>query len=70
MSMRRVKLVREGAYAAEVEVLLLDDEAGWSPYLSLEDARKLDAMRRALRSDDLAAATRLGRVFKLLPISA
>ena len=70
MSRQTTKLVREGAYAAEVEVLLIDDEAGWSPYLSVEDARKLDAMRRALRSDDLAAATMLGRVFRLLPVSA
>jgi hypothetical protein len=70
MSRQTTKLVREGAYAAEVEVLLIDDETGWSPYLSVEDARKLDAMRRALRSDDLAAATTLGRVFRLLPVSA
>ena len=70
MSRQTTKLVREGAYAAEVEVLLIDDETGWSPYLSVEDARKLDAMRRALRCDDLAAATRLGRVFRLLPVSA
>lgn len=70
MSRQTTKLVREGTYAAEVEVLLIDDETGWSPYLSVDDARKLDAMRRALRSDDLAAATRLGRVFRLLPISA
>jgi len=70
MSRQTTKLVREGAYAAEVEVLLIDDETSWSPYLSVEDAGKLDAMRRALRSDDLAAATRLGRVFRLLPVSA
>ena len=70
MSRQTTKLVREGTYAAEVEVLLIDDETGWSPYLSVEDTRKLDAMRRALRSDDLASATRLGRVFRLLPVSA
>jgi hypothetical protein len=70
MSRQTVKLVREGAYAAEVDVRLMDDEAGWPPYLSLQDAQKLDAMRRALRSDDLDSATRLGRVFRLLPVSA
>jgi hypothetical protein len=69
MSRQTVKLVREGAYAAEVDVRLMD-EAGWAPYLSLQDAQKLDAMRRALRSDDLDSATRLGRVFRLLPVSA
>ena len=70
MSRQTVKLVREGAYAAEVDVRLMDDEAGWPPYLSLQDAQKLDAMRRALRSDDLDSATKLGRVFRLLPVSA
>lgn len=69
MSRQATKLVREGAYAAEVEVLLIDDDTGWSPYLSVEDARKLDSMRRALQSDDLATATRLGSVFRLLPVS-
>jgi hypothetical protein len=32
------KLVREGTYAAEVDVELLDADYGWSPYLFLEDA--------------------------------
>lgn len=70
MSRQTVKLVREGKYAAEVDVLLMDDEAGWPPYLTLGDVHKLDAMRRALRSDDLDSATKLGRVFRLLPVSA
>ena len=70
MSRETVKLVREGAYAAEVDVQLMDDEAGWPPYLSLQDAQKLDSMRRALRSEDLDSATKLGRVFRLLPVSA
>lgn len=70
MSRQTVKLVREGKYAAEVDVLLMDDEAGWPPYLTLDDVHKLDAMRRALRSDDLDSATKLGRVFRLLPVSA
>ena len=42
------KLVREGAYAAEVAVEVLEAEDGWAPYLSLEDAQKLDAVREAL----------------------
>ena len=47
---RRTKLVRERQYVAEVEVELIDSpEDAWAPYLSLEDARKLDAVRVALR---------------------
>lgn len=70
MNLRRhTKLVREGQYAAEVEVNLIDAENGWSPYLSLEDARKLDAVREALRRGDIATASGSARVFSLTPIS-
>ena len=55
------KLIHEGQYAAEVEVTLIDTEEGWSPYLSLADAQKLDAVRKALRQGDLAQASRLAR---------
>jgi len=64
------KLIHEGVYAAEVEVELIYTSEGWSPYLSLEDARKLDDVREALRREDLEAATRLARVFKLTPVAA
>ncbi len=40
---KRVKLIHEGRYVAEVDVDLLEDETGWSPYLSPEDAYKLVA---------------------------
>ena len=36
------KLVHEGKYVAAVDVELIDTDDGWSPYLSLEDAYKLD----------------------------
>ncbi len=46
MSRRSVRrLVREGEFVAEVAVELIDTEAGWTPYLSLEDAYKLDDVR-------------------------
>ncbi len=37
-------------------------------YLSLEDAMKLDAVRKALKAGDVAAAAKLGRVFELTPV--
>lgn len=67
---RHTKLVREGAYVAEVEVELIDAEAGWAPYLSLDDAGRLDQVREALRRGDVAEASRLARVFRLTPLSA
>jgi len=66
---KRKKLIREGPYVAEVEVELIDDSEGWSPYLSLEDAKKLDDVREALRSGKLKEAGRLARVFTLTPVS-
>jgi hypothetical protein len=66
---KRTKIVREGKYVAEVDVELLEDETGWSPYLSLDDAYKLDDVREALRRGDVTAASRSSRVFSLTPVS-
>ena len=66
---RHTKLVREGQFAAEVEVELIEAGDGWSPYLSLDDAHKLDEVREALRRGDISAASRLARVYSLTPIS-
>ena len=67
---RHTKLVREGQYLAEVEVELLDTGEGGSPYLSLDDAEKLDDVRAALRAGNLKAAAKLARVFRLTLITA
>ena len=66
---KRTKLVHEGSYVAEVEVELLDEPEGWSPYLSLDDAYRLDEVRQALRRGDLEAAAKHSRVFSLTPVS-
>lgn len=66
---RAIKILHEGKYAAEIPVELVEDSGGWSPYLSHQDASKLDAVRQALRDGDLPAAARHGRVFELVPIS-
>src|SRR5438105_2462890 len=51
-SRKTVKLIHEGRYAAEVPVELIEDDTGWSPYLSLKDVKKLDTVRLALRKGD------------------
>lgn len=66
---RHKKLVHEGNYMAEVEIELIDADGGWSPYLSLDDALKLDDVRDALRKGDLQTAGRLSRIFALTPLS-
>ncbi|WP_231573578.1 hypothetical protein [Thermopetrobacter sp. TC1] len=67
------KLVREGDLAADVDVLVVDrdDLFEEGPYLPSEEAKKLDAVRRALRNGDIRAASRLARrVYALKPVDA
>ena len=49
------KLVREGQYAAEIDIELID-------------AQKLDDVRETLRRGDIKTTGKLARVFKLTPI--
>lgn len=63
------KLVHVGEYVAEVTVTLIESDDEWAPYLSVEDAKKLDAVRIALKQRDLPAASKYARVFQLTPIS-
>jgi hypothetical protein len=62
------KLVHEGQYVAEVEVSLIETGEGWSPYLTLEDAYKLDDVREALRRGDIRRALQMSRVYTLTPV--
>jgi hypothetical protein len=66
---KHTKLVHEGKYVAEVDIELIDTPEGWSPYLTLEDAYKLDDVREALRKGDLDAASRLARLYTLTPVA-
>ena len=61
------KIVREGKYLAEVNIELIETEDDWSPYLSLEDAQKLDEVREALRKEDVKKASKKAKVFVLKP---
>lgn len=67
---KRTKLVHEGRYLAEVDVEVLVNEDEWSPYLSVEDAYKLDDVRAALKKGDTTTAARYGRIFALTPIAS
>ena len=69
MNRNAIKIVHEGGYAAEIPVEVIEEEDGWAPYLSVEDATKLDRVRKALRAGDVATAAKYGRVFELLPVS-
>ncbi len=62
------RLIREGDYVAEVDVELIEEEGGWSPYLTTEAAYKLDDVRGALQKGDLSKASSLARVYRLAPV--
>ncbi len=65
---KKIKYIHEGRYVAEVEVDLLEDETGWSPYLSVDDAYKLDDVRDAIRQGDLDSAAKYARIYELRPV--
>ena len=64
------ELIHEGKYAAEVPIELIYTEERWSPTMSLEDAKKLEAVRLALKRGDIAEASKYGCVFELTPVAA
>ena len=66
---KQTKLIHEGQYVAEVEIELIDTDEGWSPYISLEDAQKLDDIREALRRGDVQTAGKLAKIFTLTPLA-
>ena len=66
---RKTKFIHEGRYVAEVDVELIMDETEWSPYLSLEEAYKLDDIREALKRGDLKEASKMSKVFELHPVA-
>jgi hypothetical protein len=66
---QHTKLVHEGDYVAEIDVELIYTDEGWSPYLSLDDAQKLDDVREALRKGDLKTASQQARVYSLTRIA-
>jgi hypothetical protein len=69
MTRKAIELIHEGRYGAEVPNHI-EDDTGWSPHLSLQDAKRLDTVRLTLRAGEIAEAARHGRVFELTPISA
>lgn len=67
---KATKLIHEGKYAAEVVIELHYSDDSWSPTMSLDDARKLEAVQLALKRGNLAEAAKYGRVFELKPVAA
>lgn len=66
---KKSKYIHEGRYVAEVEVELLETDTEWSPYLSVEDALRLDDAREAMRHGDFESASKYGRIYELRPVA-
>jgi hypothetical protein len=64
------EIIHEGKYAAKVIVEFLYTDDRWSPTMSLDDAKKLEAVRLALRRGDITEASKYGRIFELTPVAA
>jgi hypothetical protein len=67
---KATKLIHEGKYAAEVLIELHYSDDSWSPTMSLDDTRKLEAVQLALLRADITEASKYGRVFELTPVTA
>lgn len=67
---KTIELIHEGKYAAEVPIELMYSDDSWSPTMPLEDARKLETVRLALKRGEIAEAAKFGRVFELIPVAA
>lgn len=67
--MKLKKLIHVSEYVAEVDVEIIRDETDWAPYLSLEDAYKLDDVRTFLQNGDFKSAAELGRIYRLTPVA-
>jgi len=70
MTTIRTKLVQVSDYLAEVDVTLIEEKGAWGPYVSPDDAYRIDDVREALKKGDLDEASKIGRVYKLTPIAA
>ena len=66
---RTTKHIREGRYAADVDVELRYGETPWDPTIGPADIEKLDRVRLALRRGDVSAAAKEAKVFELLPLA-
>jgi len=66
---KKTKYIHEGKYVAEVDVDLVINDDEWSPYLTIEDAYKLDDVREALRQGDLKTAAKKAKVYELHPVA-
>jgi hypothetical protein len=70
MTGKTTKLIHANGYAAEVEVDLIEDDGAWGPYLTVPDVRRLERVRKLMKSGQFEDAAKEAKVFELVPFSA
>ena len=68
MSTANFEIVRAGRFYAEVPVSEIPDNRAWGPYLSLDDALKIERVRIALETGKIREAAREAQVYELKPL--
>jgi hypothetical protein len=63
------KRLRHGSLMAEVKVKVAADDGAWGPYLSLDDAEKLERVDSALRRGDIKAAAKEAKIYEVLALA-
>ena len=60
------KRLHHGNLMAEITVKLAPDDGAWGPYLSLEDAEKIERVDEALKAGDIAAAAKDAKIYEVM----
>ncbi len=69
MNQTKLQFIHECRYAAEVEVMIINDDSPWSHIVAKEGVFKTDRARLALRRGDVAAAAKEAKVFEMMPLA-
>ena len=68
MSKTLKKIIHVGDYVAEVDVALEESADDWAPYISLQDALRVDEVREALQRGDVNAAAETATIYEVSPV--
>ena len=63
------KRLRHGNLMAEVLVKLAPDDGAWGPYLSIDDAEKIERVDEALKAGDVAAAAKDAKIYEVMAMA-
>ena len=70
MNHQVTKIIREGHYMAEVKVSLMPDDGAWGPYISADDALKMERVRLALKAGDKKSAAKEAVIYEVSRVAA